>query len=63
MIHFDILKLEKELKELEEKTIQESFWNDPKESNRILAEIKSRKNKVTKYKEIFGDLSFPPQKA
>ena len=56
MIHFDILKLEKELKELEEKTIQESFWNDPKESNRILAEIKSRKNKVTKYKEIFGEI-------
>ena len=56
MIHFDILKLEKELKELEEKTMQEGFWNDQKESNKILAEIKSRKNKVTKYKEIFGEL-------
>ena len=57
MIHFDILKLEKELKELEEKTMQEGFWNDQKESNKILAEIKSRKNKVTKYKELTVEIN------
>ena len=56
MIHFDIPKLEKELKNLEEKTMQEGFWNDQKESSKVLAEIKSRKSKVTKYQELSGEL-------
>ena len=56
MIHFDIQRLEKELKELEEQTTQEGFWNDQKNSNKILTEIKLRKSKVTKYKEISSEL-------
>ena len=56
MIHFDIPKLEAELKELEEKTMQDGFWNEQKESNKILAEIKLRKSKVTKYKELTSEL-------
>ena len=56
MIHFDIQKLENELKELEEQTMQECFWNDQKNSSKVLTEIKSRKSKVTKYKEIFSEL-------
>ena len=56
MIHFDIQRLEKELKELEEQTMQEGFWNDQKNSSKVLTEIKSRKSKVTKYKEIFSEL-------
>ena len=56
MIHFDIQRLENELKELEEQTIQEGFWNDQKNSSKVLTEIKSRKSKVTKYKEIFSEL-------
>ena len=56
MIHFDINKLEKELKELEEQTMQDGFWNNQKNSNKVLAEIKSKKSKVTKYKEIYGEL-------
>ena len=39
MIHFDIPKLEEELKELEEKTMQDGFWNDQKNSNKVLSEI------------------------
>ena len=56
MIHFDIQKLETELRELEEKTVQDGFWNDQKNSNKILAEIKSRKSKVIKYKELSTEL-------
>ena len=56
MIHFDIPKLEKELNELEDKTMQEGFWNDQNSSNKILAEIKSRKSKISKYKELKSDL-------
>ena len=57
MIHFDIPKLEEELKELENQTMQEGFWNDQAKSNKILAEIKQRKNKVTKYNELLGELN------
>ena len=57
MIHFDIPKLETELKELEDKTMQDGFWNDQKNSNKILAEIKSRKGKVNKYKELLNELN------
>ena len=57
MIHFDIPKLETELKELEAKTIQDGFWNDQKNSNKVLAEIKNRKGKVNKYKELLNELN------
>lgn len=56
MIHFDIPKLEKELSELEDKTMQDGFWNDQKNSNKVLAEIKNRKGKVTRYKELSSEL-------
>ena len=57
MIHFDIPKIETELKELEDKTMQDGFWNDQKNSNKVLAEIKSRKGKVNKYKELLNELN------
>ena len=57
MIHFDIAKLEKELKDLEVKTTEEGFWNDSKTSNKILEEIKYRKNKVTKYNELLTEIN------
>lgn len=56
MIHFDIKKNEEELNELEKKTMQDGFWNDQKESKKILSEIKSRKGKVTKYKTLSKEI-------
>ena len=56
VIHFDIPNIEKELKDLEEQTLKEGFWNDQIASNKILAEIKSKKSKVTKYKELSDEL-------
>ena len=44
--------LEKELNELEHKTLEEGFWNDTKKSNAVLQEIKSVKSKYTGLKEI-----------
>ena len=52
MIHFDIKKLEQELKELEIKTTEQNFWDDPKKSNIILSKIKSIKNKCTTYNTL-----------
>ncbi len=56
MSHFDISKLEEELKKLETETLKENFWQDVKNSNKILARIKIVKNKVFTYKEIEQEL-------
>ena len=52
MIPFDISKIEKELKDLEDETVKEEFWQkDSKETGKILAEIKQIKNKVVQYRK------------
>ena len=50
---FDIGQLEIELKQLEEQTVQEGFWQqDSSETGKILSKIKQIKNKVVKYKKV-----------
>ena len=57
MSHFDILKLENELKELEKETLKEDFWQDSNNSNKVLSKIKKVKNKTTKYNNIKKELN------
>ena len=52
MSPFDIAKLEKELKDLEEETMEENFWNGNKNSKQTLTKIKAIKGKTVKYKEL-----------
>lgn len=56
MILFDLPKIDTELKQLEQKTMEEGFWNNQKESNIILQQIKQLKNKQTKYNQIKNSL-------
>ena len=50
---FDITLLENQLKELEEETVKEEFWQkDAQETGKVLARIKQLKNKVEQYKQI-----------
>ena len=56
MIHFDLPKIEENLKELEHKTMEDGFWNNQKESNSVLQQIKQLKNKQTKYNQIKNNL-------
>ena len=56
MSHFDISKLENELKDLEAETLKEDFWQDTKHSNKVLAKIKSIKNKVNEYRNIENEI-------
>lgn len=49
---FDIDKIEAELKELENQTIQEGFWNDSKTSSKVLTRIKQLKSKCTSFRKI-----------
>ena len=49
---FDISKLKNELKELEAKTLDSNFWNNQKNSGKVLAKIKNIKANVSKYEEL-----------
>lgn len=57
MIHFDISKLEFELKELEEQTMKENFWNDNKNSTKVLSKIKKIKSKYISYNKMKNELN------
>lgn len=52
MSHFDITKLENDLKNLESQTLEENFWNDNKKSSKVLSQIKHLKSKVLEYKRL-----------
>ena len=56
MIHFDIAKLEKELAELENQTLEDGFWNDSTRSSTVLSKIKSLKNKCNTYSRLVTEL-------
>lgn len=53
---FDIDNLEIKLKDLENTTLKEDFWQNVQESNKILSEIKIIKNKITKYTNLKDEL-------
>lgn len=50
MIHFDIANLEKELKELEQQTTSQEFWENQQNTSQVLKRITEIKNKVEEYK-------------
>ena len=54
---FDIAKLNQELKELEQQTIQENFWNDTKNSSKVLNQIKNLKGKTSEYQRIENEIN------
>ncbi len=56
MSHFDIAKLTSELNELEQKTLNAEFWNDTKETSKVLHEIKIMKNKKDSYIQLKTEL-------
>lgn len=50
MIHFDVANLEKELKELEQQTTSQEFWENQQNTSQVLKRITEIKNKVEEYK-------------
>ena len=52
---FDINKISKRIEELEAKTVQEGFWNNSKTSGLVLQEMKSLKDKKSKFENIDGE--------
>ena len=55
---FDSKRLETELKELEEKTTEQNFWNDSNNSSIILKKINTLKSKIEEYKNVKSNLDY-----
>lgn len=54
---FDIISLECKLKNLEDETVKEEFWQkDAQETRKVLTEIKQLKNNVEQYKNLEQEL-------
>ncbi len=53
---FDLDKINARIDELEAKTIQEGFWNDSKTSGSVLQEMKSLKDKKSKFVKIDNEV-------
>lgn len=56
MILFDITKLEKDVKELHNKTLEEGFWNNQEMSSKVLARLKNCQSKLNSYNRIKAEL-------
>ena len=54
---FDISRLKIELKDLEEQTLKENFWNDSKNSSKVLSKIKQLKSKCINYDKIVLEIN------
>lgn len=54
---FDISKLKIELKDLEEQTLKDNFWNDSKNSSKVLSKIKQLKSKCINYDTIVLEIN------
>ena len=57
MIHFDIDNLEGELASLEKQTTEQNFWEDSKNSSKVLKRINEIKNKVEHFKKTKSEAS------
>ena len=54
---FDIANKQTELKELENKTLEQNFWNDNKNSGQVLSKIKELKDIVSNYNKIYEEIN------
>lgn len=50
-----VLEKQKRLKELEDETLKDGFWNDNENSSKILSEMKKLKSDITKYESSNKD--------
>ena len=56
MIHFDVKNMKNRIKELENKTMTEGFWNNTKSSSILLQELKNLKYKENQYNKMVSEL-------
>lgn len=53
---FDIENLKNKLKELENKTCEEGFWQDSSKAQKVIQEMKSIKNQIEEYDDLISNI-------
>ena len=53
--HFDISKINKEIEELKNKTLEDGFYNDSVKSTEVLTTLSRKQKEVKEYKTIFTE--------
>ena len=56
MIHFDLAGLKEESKKLNEKTLEDGFWNDTEAAQNILKQKKEIDGKIDRYEGLMAEL-------
>lgn len=56
MFLFDLTSIEKRIKELNEKTLNEDFWKDTQNSSKVLTEMKRLEKKKSEYRRLEEEL-------
>lgn len=54
-MHFDIDNVKVQISQLEQKTLEQDFWSNIENSNKVLQEIKSLQKKVDNFNKIYND--------
>jgi len=54
-LHFDLAELEKEVKNLADKSESEDFWSDQKNAQQIISKLNHSKNILETYKKLISD--------
>lgn len=52
-LHFDIAKVKREIKDLEDQASDPNFWNDMENSQKVLQKTKALKEKVQKFEKLY----------
>lgn len=52
MFHFDLAHVKTKVEELEVKTMDQDFWNNPDESQKVLQQLKGLKDKISSYETL-----------
>ena len=57
MFHFDIDGLKDRVKDLENKTYEEGFWNDSDKAQKIMQRLKGLNKQVKKYEDLYREIT------
>ena len=52
MFLFDISNMEKEIKEMQNQTMKNDFWNDIEKANKFVAKLKQLEKKYENYRKM-----------
>lgn len=57
VFHFDLDELKNRVKDLEEKTYEQDFWNDSEKAQKVMQELKELNKQIKEYDDLYGEIT------